>query len=116
VNIYRLLANATFWFHMLWVAILLAGLPLSAFYPWYRPIHGIVVLTTVASQIIWLGCPLTMIECAFRAKYDPSTSFTGSFVTYYLKKWFNVTVPAKVVVIQLLVMLALSIVFVLKTS
>lgn len=108
MNTYRKLANATLWFHCIWVAILLGGIPLQIALPWYKPVHMVVLTTTIASQLLWLGCPLVALENALRARYDPSVTYRGSFICHYLKKWFGISVPPALISVQLIAMLVIS--------
>lgn len=93
---YKLLADAVFVFHMVWIVILLGGIGVQFRYEWDRPIHMAVVTITIVSQLIFLGCPLVALEQALRRKYDASNSFTGSFVVYYLR-FFGVEVSPTMV-------------------
>lgn len=106
---YRKLANIVFWFHWVWVALLIGGGALQFIFPWYKPIQMVIVTVTITSQIVFLGCPIVALEKALRRKYDPSETYTGSFVCHYLKKWFGLDIPPVVIFILLIVLLAVSI-------
>lgn len=108
MNTYRKLANATFWFHWIWVAILLGGIPMQITFQWYKPVHMVVLTTTLVSQLLWLGCPLVALENAFRAKYDPNTTYSGSFICHYLKKRFGISVSPTIIIVQLVAMAIVS--------
>ena len=104
---YKLLANSVMVFHLLWVVILIGGGVMQFKLEWYRPIHTAVVTTTVLSQLIFLGCPLVVLENSLRRQYDPSTTFTGSFIAHYLQK-FGVEVSPLMVTLALAVIATTS--------
>lgn len=111
VNTYRKLANIVFWFHWIWVAIILGSWITAAIFPWCRPIYLAVVTTTVISQVLWLGCPLVALENALRAKYDPSKVYSGSFICHYIKKQFGVRMSPLVITAQLAITMVASVIF-----
>ena len=106
---HRKLASAVRAFHLLWIVLMIVGIPLSILCDWYEPIHWVVIGTTIVSQIVWLGCPLSTLEQALRRKYDPDATYTGSFVCHYLRKRFGIEVPPIVVTLQLLVFVVVAI-------
>lgn len=111
---YRKLANAVFYFHMFWIVVLIGGAFLATYYPWYRPINFAVLTVTIGSQLIWMGCPLTIIEYSLRSKYDPDHRYTGSFVCYLLDRTFGIKVTPIMVIGQLAILTIVAIVFWLK--
>ena len=108
MNTYRKLANAVSVFHWIWVAILLGGISLQFAFQWYKPIHMIVLTTTIVSQVLWLGCPLVALENALRAKYDPKEMYYGSFICHYLKKRFGISMSPALITAQLVAMVVVS--------
>jgi hypothetical protein len=92
MNKYRIFANVTLWFHWVWVAILLFGFVAQSALEWYKPIHLVVLSTTICGQILFGGCPLTILENAFRRKYDPLKTYSGGFTIHYIQKHFGVEV------------------------
>ena len=108
MNTYRRLANAVFLFHWFWIALLLGGVFIQTTFEWYKPIQMIVVTSSVAAQIIWLGCPLVALENALRAKYNPDERYYGSFVCYYLRRWLGVKVPPILITATLVIIVATS--------
>jgi hypothetical protein len=111
---YRKLADVVFWFHLVWAALLIGGSALQFVFPWYKPIQMVILTVTIASQILFLGCPIVGLENALRRKYDPSKTYTGSFVCHCLKKWFGIDLPPMVIFTVLIVLLAISIVIWLR--
>lgn len=108
-NAYRTLADFVSWFHLFWVVLLLGGILMMAVFPWYRPIHMIVVTTTIVSQLIWLGnCPLMVLENSLRQQFEPERHYTSSFVQYCAQKWFKIKIPPALIAAQLLIVTILS--------
>src|SRR3989338_5197326 len=99
---YRKLADATFYFHWFWIGLLLIGSILQFFLPFYRTIHLIILTITIIAQVSWHGCPLVTLENALRAKYDPNEKMHGSFLSYYIEKWFGIKIPPAIIAIQLI--------------
>ena len=98
---YRLLADAVVVLHFIWIMVLLGGIWFSLKYKRYRPIHLTVTLTTIVSQLIWLGCPLVALEETLRRQYDPTRKYAGSFTVYYLHHYFGVEVPPLAIIASL---------------
>jgi hypothetical protein len=83
--VYKILADAIVIIHFGWILFMLLGfvLTLRSFFRkdfwdrWlFRTIH-----------IMRRDCPLTLLENALRAKYDPSVAYPGSFMVYYVEKF-----------------------------
>jgi hypothetical protein len=89
---YRLLANIVHWCHMLLVCILVS-MPLIYLTlnvgPRLQGFLEIFITATLMSQMLFLGCPLTIFEFWLRRKYDPTITDTGSFVTDLLRRKFG---------------------------
>ncbi|MBP6855625.1 MAG: DUF2784 family protein [Candidatus Pacebacteria bacterium] len=111
MNIYRKLADATACLHLIWIVMLVAGILLEFVFHlgWYRPINIVVFTTTIVSQLLWLGCPLTALEKTLRARCDSSTTYSGSFTCHYLKR-FGIKVHPMIIAAQLVATLIISIV------
>ncbi len=77
-------------------------------YKWYSRYHWVVLTSTITSQLIFLGCPLVALENAFRAQYDPKTTYTGSFICYYLKEHFGFQFPPEYITLALVGIVLLS--------
>jgi len=109
---YKRLAWITFVFHLFWVIVLLGGIPLSHCLKWYMQYHMCAFTMTIVSQIIWFGCPLTMLETYLRRKADPHYgNYTGSFICLLLRKILGIRVPGWVVIPQIFLVGIISFIF-----
>lgn len=107
---YRKLSIFVFWFHMFWIALMLGGIGMAAAWDWYKPIHKVVMIATIGSQILWLGCPLTTLEMIFKKKADPrATNYKGSFTAFLLRKIFGIEISQYAVLITLAIAVTISI-------
>ncbi|MBH41724.1 MAG: hypothetical protein CL685_03350 [Candidatus Magasanikbacteria bacterium] len=85
------------------------GILLQYIMPWYEPIHWTMVWSTIISQIIFLGCPLVVLENTLRGKHNPKQVYSGSFVSYYLYKWLNLRIPPVCIICLMSVVAAITI-------
>lgn len=108
---YRKLANATVVIHIIWIIIMIVGIPMFFIFDWYRPIFMTVTYSTFILQVIFQGCPLVALETAFQKKYDPDQSYYGSFICGFLDRKFGIKVPPFVIVGILVFMLITSSIF-----
>lgn len=108
---YKVLANFMFAFHIFWIILLIGGMTLSVMFNWYKPIHLIVLSSTIIAQILFLGCPVVTLEQALRRKYNPALVYTGSFTAFLLRKIFKRQIPAYVVALLLVVVLGGNILY-----
>ncbi len=54
--------------------------------------------------IIWKKCPLLIWEKRLRQKHDPETVYKDDFTTHYVRKFFHLNLPDRVVIIFTIVM------------
>jgi len=109
MKLYRVLANLAFLSHWVLVGILVGGIPMQYFFPWYRGINLLLLGVTAISQLVWLGkCPLTILENHFRAKYNPAEVYTGPCIQHYFAQRFQVTVPSGFAPFMLVLMVLIS--------
>lgn len=100
-----ILADICFWFHWVWVGVLLTLSFASIKYPNLCTLSRIVTFTTLTSQIIWLGCPIVTLENKLRG-----VPYTGSFICSFLQNTFGINIPSWVVFVSLLGILILNII------
>jgi len=112
---YLLLANIVAIIHVLVVIALFGGSIAFFTVKKYRgsiwdKLHSALVFVTMGTQIIFLGCPLTLIEQALRSRYNPSITYYGSFTTHYLLKYFGFEVEGMAVtaVMAIIVLTAIA--------
>ena len=108
-DIYRILADTVFWFHMAWAMLLLGGIFASLKWDWYGPYHGVVLLSTVVGQLLFQGCPLFQLEMVLRKQYDPTVTTNVSFICHYLEKGFGIQVVPGFITLVLVGIVALFI-------
>lgn len=114
---YQLLANLVLAFHVLMVVYLIASVAASTTgllsrHPLLRRIDLTILLITISSQVIFLGCPLTLIEQALRRRADPDWVFGGSFMVLILQKLTGMQVseiPRVVTVLGFILMAVVSV-------
>lgn len=104
--IYKILADIIVVMHFAWILFMLLGfiLTLCGFFSTYvlrtsadrwkgffdkwlfRILHlfGIVYVSFLA--IMGKYCPLTIWENSLRAKYDPTLTYSGSYIVHYIEK------------------------------
>ncbi len=94
--VYKILADAIVIIHFGWILFMLLGfvLTLRSFFRkdfwdrWlFRTIHLFGIMYVSSLAIMRRDCPLTLLENALRAKYDPSVAYPGSFMVYYVEKF-----------------------------
>lgn len=108
MKVYRILADFVFWFHWVWISLLLGGTVLSRKYKWYKRYHVVVMTSTVFSQLIFLGCPLVALENTLRMQYNPEAKFSGSFICHYLKEYFGFQISPEHITLVLVGIVAIS--------
>ena len=93
--VYRLFADITVVIHSIWILFVVVGFILTVcgfwwngfFDKWlFRTLHlcGIVYISLLGTM--GKACPLTLWENILRAKYDPTSTYSGSFMIYYAEK------------------------------
>lgn len=97
----RTRADIVFWSHCLLIFILFAGLILSCIWRWYRPIHGLILGTTLVLQLRYPRCPLTVLENRYRQRYDAQLVYDEPFVTHYLRQHFGLIVPLRALIVAM---------------
>lgn len=107
-GVYKKLANLVYWFHLLWIAVMVVGGAFQFFYTTFQRIYFAMVAMMAISQILWMGCALTALESALRAKDDPNYIQGGSFICSCVKRWFGVNIPPSVITISLLAIMVIS--------
>lgn len=108
MEIYRILADLVYWFHWFWIFLMIGGAFLSIKYKWYRPYHAVIMVGTIASQLIFLGCPLTTLENALRAHYDPNATYMGSFICYCLQKYLGIQLAPQYIILAMVLIILVS--------
>lgn len=82
----RLFADFVVVIHLIWILFLISGGLWGVRHKVVRVIHLSGLCFALMIQIFHWYCPLTHLEVWLRARHDPSLSYTGSFIIYYLEK------------------------------
>ena len=105
--IWRVLSHAVAVYHglnVLWINF-------GVFFVWRRPVWRAVHLASVWIAFIILSqglyCPMTKIENAFTAYYDPSKTYSTGFILRYFRPmvWWDMTQPQIVKAMSVLTLL-----------
>ncbi len=83
---YRVLADAVVLLHLAWIVFLVFGALLGARYRPLKVFHILGLAFAMTIQVFGWYCPLTHLEVWFRARHDPSLTYTGSFIVHYAEK------------------------------
>lgn len=82
---------------MLFIMLVLASLPFTLLFDWYRVYAGILILGTVIAWALFkFDCPLTVIENQYRKQYG-GNPLKPDFISYHLKRRFNVPFSTNIV-------------------
>lgn len=90
--IYKILADIIVILHFLWIVFLITGAFFSKKFKFLKYFHVGGLAFAILIQIFDWYCPLTHLETWLRAKHDPSLSYEGSFIVYYLEKLIYIEV------------------------
>lgn len=91
----RIFADLIIVLHFLWILFMVGGFiyTLCGFWKkgifnrWlFRILHLIGIVYVGLLVIMGKSCPLTILENTLRAKSNPSQTYLGSFVVYYIEK------------------------------
>ena len=115
--IYKLLADITVITHFLWILFLIFGALLGTSNIRWNKVIRIVHITGLISAFIInflrLYCPLTYLEQWARLK-SGSSSYTGSFITYYLEKLIYPNVSENILFLLTFLLCSFNIYFYVK--
>lgn len=95
--IYKILADTVVLIHFLWIVFLLTGALFGRKNRYIRLFHISGLIFALFIQSFDLYCPLTHLETWLRTKHNPSMSYEGSFIIYYLERVIYVEIPHWVV-------------------
>jgi hypothetical protein len=91
MNKYKFYANLVLVIHTLFLALILASLPIIIFYPQLRYIPAVFgVITILQWWVMRDRCYLASLENKFRAKYDKRHTYERGCIVHYLFEWFGI--------------------------
>lgn len=101
--IYRILADAVVFLHLLWILFLIFGGLLGVKYRAAKLLHAAGLVFAVTIQVFGWYCPFTHLEVWLRSRHDPSLSYIGSFIIHYLEELIYIRLsPALIMGLTLL--------------
>ena len=132
---YRILADIIVAIHFLWIVFMILGfvfticavLAVYAFHTrralwrnffdrwFFRTLHLAGIAYVAALTLLDKYCPLTILENAFRRRYDPGSAYPGSFIVYHIERLVYPNVDARLIFVPTIFIAAFTlIVFVLR--
>lgn len=92
---YKILADLVLFTHFAWIIFMLAGCLLTAaafkynrIFNWrlFRIFHLAGIAYVCLLAVLGKPCPLTLLENALTARYDPGAVYPGSFLAYCIER------------------------------
>jgi hypothetical protein len=99
VTLYSILADITVFIHFLWILFLIFGAFPGRRYKAVKIAHIGGVIFAFFIQFFGWYCPLTHLEAWLRRMHDPSQSYSGSFIIYYVEKIVYIGISPKIILI-----------------
>lgn len=104
---YRRFARVVRHIHNFWIVVLLANIFLSAFVPSMRLVSLVVIVATGFSQVLWGGCPLTVLERSLLVKAGDEP-YEGSYLVDFFRRRFGIEIPPWVITAQMVAITVLA--------
>lgn len=93
--IYKMCADLIVVVHFIWILFMIIGFMLTLYGFWWRKffdmwllrsIHLLGIVCVAVLGLLRMYCPLTVWENLLREQYDPTSTYPGSFIVYYIEK------------------------------
>ncbi len=97
--LYKILADLVVIVHFLWILFLIFGAFWGVKYRAVKIFHLSGLVFAFIIQIFDWTCPLTYIEVRLRAKHDPTLTYKGSFIIYYVEKIVYIDLSRTIIII-----------------
>ncbi len=91
--LYKITADMVVAIHMAWILFLIFGALAGRYARWIKWTHIGGLIFSLALLIFSWICPLTHLEVWLRNRYDPSLTYTGSFIAQYLERLVYLEIP-----------------------
>ncbi|MBI5051075.1 MAG: DUF2784 domain-containing protein [Nitrospirae bacterium] len=90
---YKIAADIIVLIHFLWIAFLIVGAFPGRKNKWVKIFHIGGIGLAIVIQVFGWYCTLTHLEIWLRRMHNPSLSYEGSFIIYYVEKlvYFNLS-------------------------
>jgi hypothetical protein len=91
---YKVIADVIVVLHFIWIVFMLLGLFLTIygffnknFFDWwlFRTLHLLGIIFVGILTLFRMFCPLTILENLSRVRYDPGSTYPGSFIIHYIE-------------------------------
>ncbi len=104
----RLLADFVVVIHLFWILFLICGGIWGVRSKTVQVIHVSGLCFALMIQIVGWYCPLTHLEVWLRAHHDPSLSYSGSFIIYYMEKIIYIELSRSLIFLLSILLLILN--------
>jgi hypothetical protein len=111
---YRVAADFVVLIHFLWIVFLIFGAFIGRKCRVLKIFHIAGLGFAVLIQIYGWYCPLTHLEIWLRKRYEPSLTYSGSFIIYYVEKLVYIDLSRGMIFVLTLVLVSVSVYLYLK--
>jgi hypothetical protein len=106
--LYKVFADIVVVIHLLWILFLLFGAFWGIKNRKAKIIHIAGLTFAVTIQVFDWYCPLTHLETWLRSQYEPTLSYTGSFIIHYIEKIVYIELPRSLIFVLSIVLCAIN--------
>jgi hypothetical protein len=106
--VYRIAADIVVLIHFLWIVFLIFGALIGKKYRLLKISHIAGLGFAVLLQIFGWYCPLTYLEIWLRKRYEPSLTYRGSFIIYYVEKLVYIDLSRGIIFVLTLILISVS--------
>lgn len=117
--LYKILADIIVVMHFAWILFMLVGFMLTLIGFWWKSFFDRWLFRTLhLCGIAYVGllaflkeyCPVTILENILRARYNPESTYPGSFIVYYIEKLVYPEVNPLVILIPTIIIAVFTVV------
>jgi hypothetical protein len=113
--IYKILADIILALHLVWIVFLFLGAFWGVRSRRVKVFHLSGLGFAALIQTFDWYCPLTHLEVHLRARHNPSMSYAGSFIIYYLEQVVYLQVPPCVIAIGTILLCGVNLLVYFRT-
>jgi len=114
--IYKILADLTVVLHLAWIVFLFIGAFWGVRHRWVKGFHLFALGFASLIQTLDWYCPLTHLEAFLRSSHNPSMSYAGSFIIYYLEQVVYLQAPPYVIAIGTILLCGVNLLVYFRTG
>lgn len=104
VSFFSIAADITVVIHFLWIIFLMFGVLIGRKYLWVKRVHIFGIAFAIVLQVFGWYCPLTYLEIWLRELHDPTQSYSGSFIIYYVERMVYIDLPPWTVLVLTIIL------------